>query len=138
MQLPEHGHTPEQLHTSYGGHSGGETPGPIPNPEAKPSSADGTAPARVWESRTPPNTTPQKKGAPTQGGPFFLSSIGTLLLMFAGAVGHTAAVQISIRVRPGATGTRIGGEHDGALVVRVAAPAVAGQAPAAMRVLPVA
>jgi hypothetical protein len=41
---------------SYGGHSGGETPGPIPNPEAKPSSADGTALDRVWESRTPPNT----------------------------------------------------------------------------------
>ena len=32
-----------------------ETPGHIPNPEAKPFSADGTAPARVWESRTPPN-----------------------------------------------------------------------------------
>ena len=32
-----------------------ETPGPIPNPEAKPTSADGTAPDRVWESRTPPN-----------------------------------------------------------------------------------
>ena len=32
----------------------GETPGPIPNPEAKPSSADGTAPGRVWESRSPP------------------------------------------------------------------------------------
>ncbi len=44
---------------SYGGHSGGETPGPIPNPEAKPSSADGTALDRVWESRTPPNTTSQ-------------------------------------------------------------------------------
>src|SRR5215475_15829665 len=42
----------------YGGHSGGETPGPIPNPEAKPTSADGTAPGRVWESRTPPDTTP--------------------------------------------------------------------------------
>src|SRR4051794_837002 len=39
----------------YGGHSGGETPGLIPNPEAKPSSADGTAPGRVWESRTPPD-----------------------------------------------------------------------------------
>src|SRR5699024_3623792 len=42
---------------SYGGHSGRETPGPIPNPEAKPASADGTALARVWESRSPPNTT---------------------------------------------------------------------------------
>ena len=37
-----------------GGNSGGETPGPIPNPEAKPTSADGTALERVWESRTPP------------------------------------------------------------------------------------
>ena len=38
----------------YGGHSAGETPGPIPNPEAKTHSADGTAPGRVWESRSPP------------------------------------------------------------------------------------
>jgi hypothetical protein len=35
----------------------GETPGPIPNPEAKTHSADGTAPGRVWESRTPPDHT---------------------------------------------------------------------------------
>jgi hypothetical protein len=39
----------------YGGHSGRETPGPIPNPEVKPASAHGTAPDRMWESRTPPN-----------------------------------------------------------------------------------
>ena len=32
-----------------------ETPGPIPNPEVKPFSADGTAHASVWESKTPPN-----------------------------------------------------------------------------------
>ena len=37
-----------------GGCGGGGTPGPIPNPEAKPSSADGTALVRVWESRSPP------------------------------------------------------------------------------------
>ena len=41
----------------FGGHSGGETPGYIPNPVAKPSSADGTALVRVWESRTPPDST---------------------------------------------------------------------------------
>lgn len=29
----------------------------FPNPEAKTASADGTAPARVWESRTPPSPT---------------------------------------------------------------------------------
>ena len=34
----------------------GKRPVPIPNPEAKPDSADGTAPARVRESRTPPST----------------------------------------------------------------------------------
>src|SRR3954451_18889800 len=33
----------------------GETPGSIPNPEAKPVSADGTARATGWESRSPPN-----------------------------------------------------------------------------------
>src|SRR5204863_10165427 len=53
---------------SYGGHSGGETPGHIPNPEAKPSSADGTAPERVWESRTPPNT-PNVEGRTQPCGP---------------------------------------------------------------------
>src|SRR5262245_63082271 len=60
MQLPEYGHTTPTTtpHTRDGGHSGGETPGPIPNPEAKPSSADGTAPERVWESRTPPDIFP--------------------------------------------------------------------------------
>ena len=34
--------------------SGGVTPGPVPNPEAKPTCADGTAPGRVWESKSPP------------------------------------------------------------------------------------
>src|SRR3954447_12035317 len=53
----------------YGGHSEGETPGPIPNPEAKPFSADGTALARVWESRTPPDIIQKKP--PPHGGGFF-------------------------------------------------------------------
>ena len=35
----------------------GKRPAPIPNLEAKPASADGTAPGRVWESRTPPQHT---------------------------------------------------------------------------------
>src|SRR6266536_5534578 len=42
---------------SFGDHSERETPGPIPNPEAKPLSADGTARATAWESRTSPDTT---------------------------------------------------------------------------------
>ena len=40
----------------------GKRPASIPNLEAKPASADGTAPGRVWESRTPPQQ-PLKGGA---------------------------------------------------------------------------
>ena len=52
-----------------GGHSDRETPGPIPNPEAKPDSADGTAPARVRESRTPPSTHHTVGPEPPTSGP---------------------------------------------------------------------
>jgi uncharacterized protein YggU (UPF0235/DUF167 family) len=37
-------------------------------------------------------------------------------------------VRVTIRVRPGAGRTAVGGDHDGALVVRVAARAVDGKA----------
>lgn len=47
---------------SCGGHSVGETPSNIPNLEAKPNNADGTAPGRVWESRTPPQHTQPGRG----------------------------------------------------------------------------
>ena len=40
-------------------------------------------------------------------------------------------MRFSIRVRPGAGRTAVGGAHDGALVVRVGAPAVDGRATAA-------
>ena len=48
---------------SCGGHSTGETPSNIPNLEAKPGSANGTATARLWESRTPPQHTLERDGA---------------------------------------------------------------------------
>lgn len=41
---------------------------------------------------------------------------------------HTAEVRVTIRVRPGARNTSVGGDYGGALVVRVSARAVAGQA----------
>ncbi len=44
---------------------------------------------------------------------------------------HTGRVRISVHVRPGATRPGVGGEHGGALVVRVAQRAVGGQATAA-------
>ena len=40
-------------------------------------------------------------------------------------------VRITVRVRPGSSRPGVGGEHDGALVVRVSARAVDGQATAA-------
>ena len=53
----------------------GKRPVSIPNLEAKPASADGTAPGRVWESRTPPQQ-PSKGGAlgtqPFQAPPLFI------------------------------------------------------------------
>ncbi len=58
---PQKGHS-GTVSQSYGGHSGRETPGPIPNPEAKPASADGTAPEGVWESRTPPDNCSRSPG----------------------------------------------------------------------------
>ena len=42
----------------------GKRPASIPNLEAKPASADGTAPGRVWESRTPPQQSSQYSGSP--------------------------------------------------------------------------
>ena len=40
-------------------------------------------------------------------------------------------MRIAIRVRPGSARQSVGGSHDGALVVRVSAPAVDGRATAA-------
>ena len=50
-----------------GGYGEGETPLPIPNRAVKPLSADGTWPARAWESRTPPVFL---GNGPPSGGPF--------------------------------------------------------------------
>ena len=46
------------------------TPVPIPNTEVKLFSADGTARAAVWESRTPPNLS-REAGAFSSGFSFF-------------------------------------------------------------------
>ena len=40
----------------------GKRPASIPNLEAKPGSANGTATARLWESRTPPQHTFERDG----------------------------------------------------------------------------
>ena len=44
---------------------------------------------------------------------------------------HTGKVRIAVRVRPGSARPGVGGEHDGALVVRVSEPAADGKATAA-------
>jgi uncharacterized protein len=48
-----------------------------------------------------------------------------------GNIRHTGAVRITVRVRPGSARPGVGGEHGGALVVRVSARAVDGRATAA-------
>ena len=48
--------TEEDVKEYSGGYSEGATPVPISNTEVKSFSADGTARATVWESRTPPDT----------------------------------------------------------------------------------
>ena len=61
------------MNSVVGGFSGGGTPGPIPNPVAKPSSADGTALVRVWESRTLPTSNVYMCGGSAfRGGPLTL------------------------------------------------------------------
>jgi len=44
---------------------------------------------------------------------------------------HTGFVRITVRVQPGSSRPGVGGEHDGALVVRVSKRAVDGEATAA-------
>ena len=58
--------------------SGGVTPGPFPNPEAKPTCADGTAPGRVWESKSPPALKLKRK---TRGAPIYWSPSGLFLVV---------------------------------------------------------
>ena len=52
-----------------GGYAGGAAPVPIPNTEVKPSRADGTAGATLWESRTLPGF--DSRGRPVAGPIFF-------------------------------------------------------------------
>jgi uncharacterized protein len=49
----------------------------------------------------------------------------------AACAAHTGVVRIAVRVRPGSARPGVGGEHDGALVVRVSERAVDGKATAA-------
>ena len=75
-----------------GGYGGGGTPGPIPNPEAKPSSADGTALARVWESRSPPTFKPKR--APANAGALFCF-LAASLNIFAGLYRRPPSVPVA-------------------------------------------
>ena len=48
----------------------GKRPASIPNLEAKPGSANGTATARLWESRTPPQHTSSRRASSDWMRPF--------------------------------------------------------------------
>ena len=55
-----------------GGHRGRVTPVPIPNTEVKPATADGTACAGVWESRSLPGVITSKARSVIRTGLFYL------------------------------------------------------------------
>ena len=55
-----------------GGHRGRVTPVPIPNTEVKPATADGTACAGVWESRSLPGINSLKARSDLRTGLFHL------------------------------------------------------------------
>src|SRR5579875_3716192 len=66
-----------------GGYGEGETPLPIPNRAVKPLSADGTWPARAWESRSPPvYFTTQDSNARDDGRPEWKRRSGRLRIAF--------------------------------------------------------
>ncbi len=57
----------------YGGHSKEDPPVPIPNTEVKLFSADGTARATVWESRSSPYLYTNPQSTEMLVGDFFMS-----------------------------------------------------------------
>ncbi len=65
---------PYKLTKFYGGHSKEDPPVPIPNTEVKLFSANGTARATVWESRSPPFFIKQKPQADSLPGAFVVSA----------------------------------------------------------------
>src|SRR4051812_511982 len=88
----------------YGGHGERETPGHIPNPEAKPLSADGTAPETGWESRTPPDKPSTKGPQPPGRGPF-VTPDDHLLRFIAIKRGSQSTAAGALRSCPGGQGT---------------------------------
>ena len=100
------------LNIVVGGCGGGVTPGPIPNPEAKPSSADGTALARVWESRSPPTFNVKTEWAPaSRRGPTFVLPIISERTDSGRAIsascppGHSAVHSCSVTLAPPSAGS---------------------------------
>ena len=81
-----------------GDHCGGETPDPIPNSAVKSSSADGTAEATLWESRSSPRQSPRPE-ASVELRAFFFSKSMTL-----GIPGPSSLLAEAAREAPAACG----------------------------------
>src|SRR3954452_19990560 len=97
----------------YGGPGERETPGNIPNPEAKPLSADGTAPATGWESRTPPDNHSRRGPEPHAPAPVFVAPapVGDFRVRPSPTRYHD--VMTSPRRGAGGSSDRRGGPRDG-------------------------
>jgi uncharacterized protein len=79
--------------------------------------------ARLWHDVRPTASTPHPKHMRPPGVP-----LARTLRPGTRARRQTGVVRITVRVRPGSARPGVGGEHDGALIVRVNARAVDGQA----------
>ena len=88
-----------------GGDTGGATPVPIPNTVVKPSKADGTPRATVWERRTSPGI--NSPTAQPRVGPFAFVGAGLVPALFVFAEGHrfnraaTAPIQKELTLSEG-------------------------------------
>jgi hypothetical protein len=86
-------------HLIFGGHSGEVPPVPIPNTEVKLSSADGTARATVWESRSPPNSSAKPPWVTSHGGFFLPRQAQEVSRRNRKTLGHTRAGASAIAAR---------------------------------------
>src|SRR5258706_11720617 len=92
--------------------SGGETPVPIPNTAVKPPSANGTARASVWESRSSPGIYFRVRPMSQNMGRLFLGARSRLLELegaFLGSAGNLGGRPQAPTRRPTLSCCRIGG-----------------------------
>ena len=81
MSLKHGGHTAGPFNHFPGGHRSRATPVPIPNTVVKPATADGTAEATLWESRSLPGISQPDVEHHAPSGFFFVRLVAVARLL---------------------------------------------------------